>query len=189
VLTLADEAVAVGSPCTGVVSGLAARAQALAMVRNAEGALEALAALVAMFDRLPEATRTERAPQFGWSEQKLRHTENYVHTHLGTTKKAAKAQQQALALYPPSNYRGPAQVHLHRAACLIMDGHVSEGVRYATAVVAALPAEHQSDGLVQGSARAALAVVPSEDRALAPVAEYRDLLASTGKRATQAADG
>src|SRR6266516_1998078 len=188
VLTLADEAVAVGSPCTGVVSGLAARAQALAIVGNAEGALEALAELVAMFDHLPEATRTECASQFGWSEQKLRHTESYVHTHLGVTRKAAKAQQQALALYPPANYRGPAQVHLHRAACLIMDGHVSEGVRYATAVVAALPAEYQSDGLVQGSARAALAVVPSEDRALAPVAEYRDLLASTGKAATQAAD-
>jgi len=179
VLALADEAVAVGVPCTGVTSGLAARTQALAIMGNAEAARETMETLAAMFDRLPDATKHERTSVSGWSEQKLRHVQSYVHTRLGETKKAAKAQQQALALYPATNYQGPTQVHLHRAACLIMDGHVTEGVHYATEVLAALPTEYRNDGLVQGSAHSALVAVPHSDRSLAPVAEYRELLSPT----------
>jgi tetratricopeptide (TPR) repeat protein len=177
VLALADEAIAINVPCTGVAGGLAARAQALAIMGKAEAARQTVTTLTAMFDRLPDAARSERASVYAWSEQRLRHVQSYVHTRLGETQKAAKAQERALALYPATNYQGRTQIHLHRAACLIMDGHVSEGVRYATDVLAALPAEYRKDGLIQGCAHAALAAVPHSDRSLASVSEYRELLA------------
>lgn len=179
VLDLAEEAMAAGRgiPCTGIVSGLAARAQALGRMEQADRAHDALADLARMFDQLPDDVTRERTSYFAWSEQRLRHVESYVYTRLGDTRRAGKAQEAALALYPSTNHRGSAQIHLHRAACLIKDGHVSEGARYATDALDALPTGHRSV-LVQRVAHDALSAVPDSARTLPAVVEYRDRLAA-----------
>lgn len=179
VLDLADEAVAAGRgiPCPGAMSGMAARAQALGRMGQADRAHNALTDLARMFDRLPDDVARERSSVFAWPEQRLRHVESYVHTRLGDTRRADKAQEAAFALYPVTYSGGRAQVQLHRAACLVADGHVGEGVRCATDVLDALPAGHRSDVLVLGVARDALHAVPAGARALPAVAEYRDRLA------------
>lgn len=178
VLDLAEEAVSAGHgiPCAGVVSGMAARAQALGGMGRADLAHAALADLERMFDRLPDDVTRERASFFAYAEQRLRHTESYVYTRLGETRGAEAAQDAALALYPASSIRGAAQVRLHRAACLIKDGDVGEGARYATGVLDGLPEGHHSV-LMQRVAHDALSAVPPSARTLPAVAEYRDRLA------------
>lgn len=179
VLDLAEEAVAAGhgTPCTGVVSGLAARAQALGRMGQTDRARGALADLARMFDRLPDDVTRERTSMFAWSEHRLLHVESYVCTRLGDTRSAYAAQDAAFALYPATDYHlGRAQVEMHRAACLVMDGHIGEGMRHATGVLDALPENHCSVFL-QDVARDALSAVPASARTLPAVAEYRDRLA------------
>jgi len=178
VLDLAEEAVFAGRGilCTGVVSGLAARAQALALMRHADPAREALADLVRMFDRLPDDITRERTSMFAWSEHRLHHVESYVYTQLGDTRAAYNAQDAAFARYPATDYHlGRAQVELHRGACLVTDGHIGEGMRYATDVLDAVPEGHRSVFL-QGVAHDVLSAVPDDARTLPAVREYRDRL-------------
>jgi hypothetical protein len=178
VIELADVALgeAQGTPGTGAVSALAARAQALALMGRAGPARAALRAVDATFDRLPDAVR-DGTPSFGWPEYKLRHVQSFVHTHVGDTARAQDAQDQALALYPALSFRGPTQVRLHRARCLIGDGDVTEGARYAAGVLAELPAQRRGDGFIARVARDALAAVPEQARALPAVSAYREVLA------------
>lgn len=178
VLDLAEDAVAAGrgAPCTGVVSGLAARAQALAVAGQRGRAHIALGELADRFERLPAEITQERVSPFGWAAQRLHHVESYVHTRLGDTRRAGAAQDAALSLYTASNHRARAQVELHRAACLIIDGYVTDGIRHATDALQTLPYGHRTGTLVQGLARDTLAAVPDRARRLPAVAEYRELL-------------
>jgi lysozyme family protein len=62
---------------------------------------------------------------------------------------------------------------------MIMDGHVEDGIRHATATLQSLPANLRDDGLIHNVAQAALTVVPTPARSLAPVSDFRHLLAAT----------
>lgn len=179
VLAIAEEGrAATTTPCAGAVSALAGRAQALAVLGRDRPARAALADVAAMFERLPPDVLGERVSAWGWSEQKLRHTESYVYLHLGDTPRGEPARERALALYPAGTWKRPAMVRLHRATSLIADGHVTEGARYATEVLAPLRPEQRSDRLVGAIADRALAAVPERARDLPAVAEVRELLAA-----------
>jgi hypothetical protein len=177
IILMAENAVAAsqGIPCAGAVSGLAAEAQALSVMADAKRARATLGTLSDVFERLPDDVAHARSSVYGWSEQKLRHVESYVFTRLGETRLAQRAQDQADHLYPATNRPGRAQVRLHRAECLIIDGDIVEGVRYASSVLEELP-EGQRTDLVMESARAALAAIPAKARTLPRVREYRGLL-------------
>jgi hypothetical protein len=103
--------------------------------------------------------------------------ESYVYTHLGDSTRADQAQERALALYPASAWRAPAQIQLHRATCLIQDGDITGGIDHATTVVGALTREQRRDGFVQTIAQATAAAVPRRARALPSVRDYRELVA------------
>src|SRR5260370_1379458 len=123
-LSLAGEAIAAGQgkPCAGVVSGYAARAQALAQLGRREDAQTALEALQDVFGGLPGEVSADHRSQWGWSEIRLRHVESYVHTPAGDIRAAARAPDAALALYPATayqGYQGRTQIPMHRATCLI----------------------------------------------------------------------
>jgi hypothetical protein len=186
VLDLADAAVGPSGRdliCTGAASAAAARAQALSVLGRQEEATQALDRFRFLLDRLPDQVTALSATWFGYPEYKLRHVESYVNTRLGRTREAARAQDAALAVYPAGKYRGMSQVELHRAACMIMDGFVHEGIAHATTTLQSLPAELRNDALVHNVAQAALTAVPAQARVLAPVAEYRHMLtATTGPR-------
>jgi hypothetical protein len=181
VLVLADDAAHAGQgvACAGTISGLAARAQALSVLGRPREATDALNGVRSLFDRLPDTVTARLSSQYGWPEHKLRHVESYVHTRLGDARAAGRAQDQALRLYPPTNYQGSTQIHLHRAACLILDGHLSEGATYATNVLQAMTPAHRRDGLITRSAYDVLAAVPANARTLTPVRRYRQTLAAT----------
>jgi transcriptional regulator with XRE-family HTH domain len=178
-LELAEEAIGAGrgGPYAGVASGNAARAQALAMLGHHDEARSALGALDNVFARLPEPSVSDRSSVWGWSDQRLYHTQSWVHSHAGRVSEAAAAQDAALALYPASSYVGPAQVHLHRAMCVIAAGDPSEGARHTVHTLQALPQHCRDNAVIRRTAVLVLAVVPERARTLPAVAEARELLA------------
>lgn len=177
-LNLASEAIAAGrnAPCAGVASGYAARAQALAQLGRSQDARRALNDLAEVFERLPVSVSADRRSVWGWSEMRLRHVESYVHTQAGDVRAASRAQDAALRLYPKASYQGPAQVELHRAECLIRAGDIDGGAKHATWVLGTLPPERR-DGLVTGTARAALRAIPPQHCHRPAVCSARELIA------------
>jgi transcriptional regulator with XRE-family HTH domain len=178
-LTLSEEAIAVGkgAPRAGVVSGQAVRSQALALLGRHDDARRALGDLADTFAHLPESTVADCISEWGWSEQRLYHVQSWVHSHAGRLKEAAIAQEAALARYPASAFRGPAQVQLHRAMCVITAGDPSEGALQAIRSLEALPHHCRDNAVIRRTAALALGAIPDRARTLPAVAEARELLA------------
>jgi hypothetical protein len=87
-----------------------------------------------------------------------------VYTRLGDTARAYAAQDRALQIYPRALARERAAMLIHRATCMIVDGDIDGGLRYADTVLDELSAEHHTD-LVYAVARGMLAAVPDRERA------------------------
>ena len=177
VLALVDEAEALarGTACAGLASALGARAQALAVLGRTRGARKALEDLRTVVEQLPDDVTGEQRFFYGWPEHRLRHIESYTFTRLGELRHAEQAQEQAL--YAPTAWRGPAQVRLHQAACLVATGDVVDGVEHAAGVLRTLPDERRQDGFIQPVGRAVLARLPERALRLPVVQDYRELLA------------
>lgn len=184
VVEAAEEAIAVGrgAPCAGVVSGHAAKAQALAELGQHDDAADALGDLRGMFEQLPETVRTERGSQWGWSDGRLHYVTSLVHTCAGNIAPAMAAQDAALAVYPAQSWQARGQVEMHRAGVLIRAGDVDEGARHLTRVLERLPAEQRGDGLLRGSAFTSLRLTTPAQAGLPSIRQARELLASTGDR-------
>jgi hypothetical protein len=121
---------------------------------------------------------------FGWAEDRLRFAESFVYSHLGRVSQADEAQRQAIALYPQSFRRGPAQIELQRALCHVSSGDVVEGVRHAQTVLAALDAADHIRPIFDLGDRV-LHAVPNRDRTHVAVASYRECLAALAPHPTK----
>jgi hypothetical protein len=178
VLDLVDEAEAVarGTACAGLASALGARAQALATLGRTTAARKTLKDLRTVLQRLPDHVTGEQHFCCGWPEHRLHHIESYTFTRLGELRDAEEAQDRALALYEPTSWRGPAQIGLHRAACLVAGGEIAGGVDHAAGVLKTLPDERRRDGFIEPVGRAVLAQLPERARRLPAVQDYRELL-------------
>ncbi|MCW3045148.1 MAG: helix-turn-helix domain protein [Actinobacteria bacterium] len=178
-LMLSEEAIAAGKGGShaGVASGHAIRAQALALLGRHDEARSALGDLDEVFARLPDSTVADCTSEWGWSEQRLRHVQSWVHSHAGRLDEAVAAQDAALALYPASAFRGPAQVQLHRAMCVVAAGDPSEGARYTVRTLQALPQHCRDNTVIHRTAVLVLGAIPERARTLPAVAEARELLA------------
>ncbi|GGJ84517.1 hypothetical protein GCM10010123_12720 [Pilimelia anulata] len=164
-LTLADEtlAIAPGRACTGAAGVLSGQAQAFALAGRAADAIAALRRLAELTERLPAAVLADEVSMHGWPEFRLRHTESWVYTYLGETAAAYRAQDRAFALYPPELAREQAQMRMHRAACLVLDGDPAGGLAYAHRALDELPAELHND-MLYATARRVIAVLPAGRR-------------------------
>ncbi|MGH3519384.1 MAG: helix-turn-helix transcriptional regulator [Haloechinothrix sp.] len=160
-LKLADEAVALGGDRVnrGVVSLWAGIAQANATIGRAEVAERAMRQAEALASRLPANIR-ETDGVDGWPEYRLHHTRSYAYSELGDTKRAYEAQDRALALYPESMFRNRAQVQLHRAACLVRDGDISGGVRYALSTLQEVPEAFRASATIRTVGRKVIDAAP-----------------------------
>jgi transcriptional regulator with XRE-family HTH domain len=115
IITLADEALsATSTPCTGRMNALGARAQALAMLGRERPASDALATLERTFEQLPRDIMREKLSMLGWPEECLHHVRSYCAMY--GSEGGDSAREDALRLYAAADWRGPAQVKLHRAA-------------------------------------------------------------------------
>ncbi len=174
----AAESIAIGGNvvCAGTVGMYAGLAQTLAIAGRGDEAISALRQVEAITHRLPTTVINAEDSMFGWPEVRLRHTESFVYSWLGDTNRAYVAQENALRLYPENLIRERAAMLFHRAACMIHDGDLCGGVRYADDVLDRLPIEHHTE-LVYAMGRAAINVVPQQERSRRDVTELRARLA------------
>ncbi len=174
VLRLAERTLALAGRriCPGTAGVLAGRAQTLAISGRHVEAVAAVQAVEVMTDRMPRAALRDES-MFGWPEHRLRHTQSFVFTEIGDTVRAMRAQDRALKLYPDTHTSNRSMVEMHRASCLIRDGHIGDGLRHAADVLDALPAGRH-DQLIHETVRRALAVVPTRERQRPEFVELRD---------------
>lgn len=71
-------------------------------------------ALERAFEQLPRDITREKLSMLGWSEECLHHTRSYCAMYGGDGGESAR--EEALRLYESADWRGIAQVKLHRAA-------------------------------------------------------------------------
>lgn len=175
---VADPLVAPASPAARR-EFLSGKAQALAVAGQRARAEAALRAVEEHFTRLPrELTRAGAPTVFGWPVDRVHFTRSFVHSHLGQYDLAERAQADAIAAYPAAHRRGPVQIELQRALCLVSAGDVTAGVRHATGIVAAVAESDRIRPIADLAARVA-AAVPAERADRRDVAEYRALLHAT----------
>jgi transcriptional regulator with XRE-family HTH domain len=174
VASLTDDGVALASGhASAATAGVfAARAQAFAMLGRAEDAAAALTRLADITERLPAAVLADTESLWGWPEHRLRHTESYVYTQIGDDRSALAAQDRALALYPKTHSRLRTQVGLHRACCLVKQGHVVEGLRHAVDLLDGLPAA-QHNALLDQVVGQVVDAVPVAERRRTEVDDLR----------------
>jgi tetratricopeptide (TPR) repeat protein len=174
-LDSADRLIALNAaPGAGLASILAGRAQALARMDRPAEAESGLKQLNDMFPTLPTQVAEDTDTIYGWSEQRLRHTESFVYTYLGDSRRAETAQDRALMLYPAHRYLARAQVRLHQAMCLVHDGEVTTGVVHAQQVINELPAAHRTDDVLE-LGRSVVQAVPATERHCPEVTALREL--------------
>jgi len=178
ILERATEATSIAGPLasTGSAHLYGGLAQTLAVAGRPAEALAALGRVTDVTERVPARVVGDEGSMFGWPEVRLRHTESYVHTWLGDTCRAYAAQEAALQIYPESLARDRATMLLHRVTCMIRDGDVGGGLAYATRVLDSLPAQHHTES-VYAIGRAAIRVVPAQERGRPEAAELRARLA------------
>jgi hypothetical protein len=169
-----------GMPCAGAVlaAALEARAQAALGPVRAQEARHALRRAESILSNLDAGSVAASA--FGYSEAQLRFHSGNVLTHLHDTQGAWRQQERALRLYAATDYLDRTLTALDRAYCLAYDGDTREAVSHATGALAAL-AGQQRNGMITNRARQIVAVVPSRQRALPPVREFRELLQATSE--------
>jgi transcriptional regulator with XRE-family HTH domain len=179
ILRLTDEAQQLvgAAPLTALPELIGGKAQALALAGRAEEAASALHELHDVYAALPGDVTADRDTTFAWPEHRLRFTESFVYSQLGDSARADVAQRQAVALYPASYRRGPAQIELQRALCLTRAGDTFEGVQLAQGIMSGLPRADHIRPVLDLSSRV-LDAVPLEHQKAAAVTEFREHLAA-----------
>lgn len=167
ILALADEALSASTtPSTGRMEALSAKAQALSMLGRDKAAGDALAGLERTFEQLPGDVSRAKVTALGFAEERMHHVRSYCAVYGGEGGEAAR--DEALRLYSDVDWRGRAQVTLHRAAS-------ERDAGLALDALAALEDAQRSDRFVRMIAAQALA--SCEARNVARTAELREALA------------
>lgn len=164
---------------------LSVAAQSYAMQGDAEGAAAALAELEDLTGDVAAYAQGEQANSvWAWPEVRFWHTKSYVHTYLGQTRPAWEAQDAAFSLYTDGLAVEATMVHLHRAACLAIDGDGAQGARYANDALEGLPVELYRRNLIRVATKAVEAL-PSSDRSSSEGEELTERI-SSGQAAIEA---
>jgi hypothetical protein len=111
--------------------------------------------------------------EFSFGEERVFFVESFCYAHLGEYERAAVAQGSALRLYPDSDARGPAQIELQRALCLVRGGDTREGLRHAREVVSKLPVTDRIQP-VAGLGWEVMSAVPLADRTQSGALDYSE---------------
>lgn len=177
VIDIADRAIEHGKsrPTTGVLSGTAARTQALARLGRDSEALDSVRQLADLFDRYDGDTGPT---QWGWGEQRLRFVESEVHAFGGRTKEALKSRDRAMQLYPSTSWAGPSQVEAHMSIAQIRAGNISGGVNHMMTTVSRLEPWQRADAFVLRSARDVIGCINDPSRQLEARNSVKALLES-----------
>jgi transcriptional regulator with XRE-family HTH domain len=154
---------------------ISGKAQALALAGQRDAAIAALHQVEATFVSLPTGMTADNYSLFGWPTDRLMFTRSFVYSHLGDFPLAAEAQSAAIAAYPETYRRGPAQIELQRAMCLAKMRDTTAAVQHAQGVIADLPDSERIRPVVD-LGRKVLDAVPQEDQQRPEVVGYRAFL-------------
>ena len=166
-----------GAPQDAMPEFLGGKAQALALAGRTDEAAAMLPHFITVCEGLPARITTQGASVFGWSPDRQKFTESFVHSFLGNYEKAAAAQDAAVALYPKTYARGPAQIELQRSLCLARTGDAAGAARHALAVLEQLPAADHIRPIVDLAYRVD-ASIPTADSQQPEVLDYREYLST-----------
>lgn len=156
---------------------LGGQAQLFALMGKNREAHSLLDLLGDTYAQLPTTVTILSDSIFGWPQQRLHHAESFVNSMSGSTDNAYRAQERALALYAPSRPISRCQIELHRARCLIRDGHIGDGLRHSlTAVVSVDPSRRRE--FILATANHVLGAVPSKELSRPEAREFSDLIGS-----------
>ncbi|TDU91720.1 helix-turn-helix protein [Kribbella voronezhensis] len=187
-LTLADEAVALGIPVDdaaetsdGVVGGrsgclaqaYAARALVLAQQGSGAAAWKAVEDLLTVTDETAGDHQTSGL--FDWPAYKVHGVEGRVCAELGYPAAGYVVLERALELCPPGRLVERAELELRLARCLMVDGEVAAGLALAMRVLVELPDQWHTHYLYDEAGRV-LSAVPGKELGRAAVRDYRELL-------------
>lgn len=158
------------------------KAQALAVAGRDGEAVATLHQAEEVYNQLPlSLTRVQgRESDRLWPENRIAFTQSFVYSYLGHLKEADAAQTRALELYAPDFRRGPAQIKLQRALCMVKAGDANGGTAYAQQVMQALPTGDHVRTIID-LAHTVYRAVPEEGRGLVAVADFREYLATPTK--------
>jgi hypothetical protein len=181
VLELAEQAVLTGgsTPSVGLISGLAARAQALGQLGRHEESARALRIVLDLFPQLPASASTCSTSQWNWGEQRLHHVVSHVHAYAGHVAEASRAQDAALAAYPTGNFQGRGQIELHRATALIHEGDIDAGVSYLISTMEHLQPWQREDGILKRTAMLTLDMIPQPHQERPSVGLAREFITTS----------
>lgn len=168
-IKIADEAVSIKGEHFSF-SAMAAKAQALAILRRDAEARDAMRSLESSFFSAPLRVLEDSNPVYGWPEYRLRHTESFVYSHIGDVPEAKRAQQRALVLYPAERVRDRTLMQLHGALCLVHEGHIDDAGHVASAAIQNLPRVERST-LILKIARTILSNIPGEHHQRSSIAD------------------
>jgi transcriptional regulator with XRE-family HTH domain len=144
VIILADDALAAtGQPCTGRIAALCAKGQALAMLKRVQQTRDCYGDIEREFERLPRDVTREKLSVLGFAEERMHNSRSFAGMFIGG---GEPAREEALRLYAAANWRGAAQVRLHRAAA-------DHDPAYAGEVLSGLSEAQRSDRRVRLIAR------------------------------------
>lgn len=163
-----------------VASISAVSAQVSALSGDTRSAENGLRRAHAILSALPSgATGTKGSALTGLKEDELRYAEAWVYAHAGDQGKADLAIERALALYPDTDSRTPAQVKLMQAFSRVRSGDITEGIQRARKVYEPISPEQRTT-MVDALARRVLRSVPDDARDRPDVSEYRDIVVTPG---------
>jgi hypothetical protein len=169
VVILADEALsATPAACSGRMTALNAKAQALAMLGREKAAGETLATLERTFEKLPSDVTRDKLSALGWAEGRLHHGRSYCAMYGASPAAGEAAREEALRLIADLDWRSRAQIKLHRAAS-------EADAKDAAATLSDLSDTQRNDRFVRMIAARVRA--SCEARNVAGTAELRDVLA------------
>lgn len=170
----------------GVAGISATRAQILATLGRSAEATAELRRCAEVFERLPDSVTSTRQGRTieSWGAERLSYSQAWVHAYLGNRDRLDEAVNHTHEALDPSdpNPRFRAQLALLQAAGYTRSGDVNEGIRHAQAVYQSYPAE-QRTVMVTRLANGVLEAVPTTEWRTHAVADYRELLAASGRRA------
>ena len=178
ILAMIDDAepLVVTAPRESLPEFLTGKAQALALAGRTDQAGAALRQVQDLFTELPAGlTQGTGSTIFGWPEERVHFTRSFVHSHLGQYDDAADAQAAAIAAYPSEYARGPIQIELQRALCLVNIGEIDEGVRHAHKTLTTTAHADRIRPVIDLSHRVVAALPPTALRRPEVIA-YRELL-------------
>ncbi len=175
---------AVENRSAGKADLLSAQAQIFALQGRKSRALNALGELNQTFDHLPEPVITDIHSAFSWPEHRLRHTESFVHSVVGSAHDADTRQNLALELYPASRTVSRCQIEMHRSLSLVRDGQISTGIDHASAELENLAPSQRGKFVLTVANYVATAVPPAAARS-SHVRGFRAFLSELEEPAVQ----